>query len=877
MDAELRDLQRLFEEAQHAKASVRLSERNVVELVLKLQELGLLDADLLHTVSGKEYMTQEHLRAEIEAEIKRLRRISAVELAASLGVDLYHCERQVEQVIASNSDLMLVQGEIISSKYWDIVAEEVNDTLQEAGQVSIVELARHFSVGAELLTGILESQLGRLVHGKLGGGQLYTEAYVAKIKAMVCGAVRALLVPTSLPGVWINLRQELRERDEGATGGTIGEGGLFQSVLNELVNEGAIKGTLRGGGTSWIPAVFAHSQRSSVEAFFSQNGYISFDAVRKLSIPQPKQFLQVWLALTIFQIALTAFIADLWFLMARYSQAKYPESIALETVFVHQSYISLMDAAAEEAIDAGGWFDALQLVPSSFGTHDTVALLSSCLSVQKALKESRATIMAETCVVSSALMKMLMDRFEKELLASLENSAPASSVTMSKQLGDGNIAENQSRAPSRLVSSESQLHDTDEYSKSKQISSFQVDSPIGKKMDKKQKADNGAATSKFSRSEMMGDDAIEAKTSRTKKKAGKVRGGKNIPVDDLQLQSLKTTKGSSGRPAAADDSIVPSEELMLDKIIEWFPDITGAGVEECETGRLANSLAATLRPSLMSLWSTAKQAKFGAKAEARRHRVDSLLTRFNEAYLNFQLFSKALDLFDEEKSTETVLHRHLLRTTASEITDLILRAHALEQMVEDGETSLTVELLVIDETLSTAQRLTLAKSVPPPASSKAVAMVESLDGKNVQAFESALQAVLEESGRRFKRLDKKTEKPLLQSYHKDLALQVEKEADPVTLLPKVVALLFVTVHNRAIQIPGRAIAATVAFLQKSIPDNAHKTLMQYQAATVALLSMLQTSTLEESDCTSDRIREKEEFLVNHMAELKKIALSSNVA
>ncbi|KAJ7553266.1 hypothetical protein O6H91_06G090300 [Diphasiastrum complanatum] len=163
MDAELRDLQRLFEEAQHAKASVRLSERNVVELVLKLQELGLLDADLLHTVSGKEYMTQEHLRAEIEAEIKRLRRISAVELAASLGVDLYHCERQVEQVIASNSDLMLVQGEIISSKYWDIVAEEVNDTLQEAGQVSIVELARHFSVGAELLTGILESQLGRLV------------------------------------------------------------------------------------------------------------------------------------------------------------------------------------------------------------------------------------------------------------------------------------------------------------------------------------------------------------------------------------------------------------------------------------------------------------------------------------------------------------------------------------------------------------------------------------------------------------------------------------------------------------------------------------------------------------------------------------------
>jgi hypothetical protein len=36
---------------------VRLSERNVVELVQKLQERGIIDFDLLHTVSGKEYIT----------------------------------------------------------------------------------------------------------------------------------------------------------------------------------------------------------------------------------------------------------------------------------------------------------------------------------------------------------------------------------------------------------------------------------------------------------------------------------------------------------------------------------------------------------------------------------------------------------------------------------------------------------------------------------------------------------------------------------------------------------------------------------------------------------------------------------------------------
>lgn len=57
MDAELLELQRQFESAQQAKPSVRLSERNVVELVQKLHELRIIDFDLLHTVSGKEYIT----------------------------------------------------------------------------------------------------------------------------------------------------------------------------------------------------------------------------------------------------------------------------------------------------------------------------------------------------------------------------------------------------------------------------------------------------------------------------------------------------------------------------------------------------------------------------------------------------------------------------------------------------------------------------------------------------------------------------------------------------------------------------------------------------------------------------------------------------
>ena len=40
-----------------------------MELVSKLQELGLLPSDLLHSISGKEYLTQQQLRKEVQQAV----------------------------------------------------------------------------------------------------------------------------------------------------------------------------------------------------------------------------------------------------------------------------------------------------------------------------------------------------------------------------------------------------------------------------------------------------------------------------------------------------------------------------------------------------------------------------------------------------------------------------------------------------------------------------------------------------------------------------------------------------------------------------------------------------------------------------------------
>lgn len=96
-------------------------------------------------------------------EIKKSGRVSLIDLADTIGVDLYHVEKQSHQIVSDDPELMLIQGEIISQFYWDSVAEEINDRLQECSQIALAELAAQLHVGSELVASVLEPRLGTLV------------------------------------------------------------------------------------------------------------------------------------------------------------------------------------------------------------------------------------------------------------------------------------------------------------------------------------------------------------------------------------------------------------------------------------------------------------------------------------------------------------------------------------------------------------------------------------------------------------------------------------------------------------------------------------------------------------------------------------------
>lgn len=98
------------------------------------------------------------------SEIEKLGRVSLIDLADTTGVDLYHVEKQAERAVADNPGFMLIQGELISERYWDSVAEEINERLQECSQIALAELATQLHVGVEFLTSVLEARLGTMVN-----------------------------------------------------------------------------------------------------------------------------------------------------------------------------------------------------------------------------------------------------------------------------------------------------------------------------------------------------------------------------------------------------------------------------------------------------------------------------------------------------------------------------------------------------------------------------------------------------------------------------------------------------------------------------------------------------------------------------------------
>ncbi|NXD34775.1 UFL1 ligase, partial [Copsychus sechellarum] len=373
---EIRRLAADFQRAQFAEVAHRLSERNCIEIVTKL--IAEKQLEVVHTLDGKEYVTPAQISKEIRDELHVCGGECGIFLLPLdfkvINVDLLHIENRANDIVKSEKGIQLVLGQLINESYLDQLAEEINDKLQETGQVTISELCKAYNLPGDFLIQALSRRLGRIIHGQLdqeNRGVIFTEAFVSRHRARIRGLFTAITRPTPVSN--LITRYGFQEH-------------LLYSLLEELVNAGRLKGTVVGGRQDkavFVPDIYSRTQNKWVDSFFKQNGYLEFDALYRLGIPDP----------------------------AGYIKKRYKSSqlLFLRAACVGQEIVDQVEASVEEAINSGSWIDVATLLPSSLSVEDVGILLQQ---VMRSLnKSSSGLVFSDTIAVSEKFLSSCADLF----------------------------------------------------------------------------------------------------------------------------------------------------------------------------------------------------------------------------------------------------------------------------------------------------------------------------------------------------------------------------------------------------------------------------------------------------------------------------------
>lgn len=237
----------------------------------------------------------------------------------------------------------------------------------------------------------LSKRLGRIIHGRLdqeNRGVIFTEAFVSRHRARIRGLFSAITRPTPVSN--LITRYGFQEH-------------LLYSVLEELVNTSRLKGTVVGGRQDkavFVPDIYARTQSNWVDSFFKQNGYLEFDALYRLGIPDPAGYIK-----------------------KRYKSTKL---LFLRAACVGQEIVDRVEASVDEVISSGSWIDVATLLPSSLSVEDIGILLQQ---VMRSLnKNSSGLVFSDTIVVSEKFISSCTDLFSDMMKQKAEKEMKNSPV-----------------------------------------------------------------------------------------------------------------------------------------------------------------------------------------------------------------------------------------------------------------------------------------------------------------------------------------------------------------------------------------------------------------------------------------------------------------
>lgn len=318
----------------------RLSERNCVEIVSLLLEKGLID--LVFTSDGKEYLTQDQLRREIEEELFVNGRINLVEITKTLNVDLQKIQPIAELISREDPKVTLILGQLISDEYVLRVASEINERLNQNGEINISELTTNYDLPSDfILNQVVEKNLGKIIFGKQDSNNprlLYTPAFISRCRSKIQGALQGITRPTPISAILSQLGMAER---------------IFFSV--DVSATGLM--TSKSTAGFYIPHIYTKRQIEWVKTFFKQNGYLEYDSVKALGVGDPIQFIR--------------------------KQLGDEKLTFLEKCVVGQRVVDQVESTLEESISTSSFLDVSTILPSAISEEDVEKLIQLVLTPNK--------------------------------------------------------------------------------------------------------------------------------------------------------------------------------------------------------------------------------------------------------------------------------------------------------------------------------------------------------------------------------------------------------------------------------------------------------------------------------------------------------------
>lgn len=359
----------------------RLSDQNCVEIVSLLIENRFLN--VLFTSDGKEYITPEYLRKEIEDEIVvHGGRVNLVELSQILNVDLSYINGIAERISKERNDLHLVLGQLLDESYLLKIAIEINEKLSQEGELSVSDLTIQFDLPSEfLLVEVMEKYLNKVIRGRqdISDSRIFfTPNYISRCKAKIRGALIGLKQPTSAQHIIQQIG--IQER-------------IFFTLFSEVNPAGVL--TSKQHGSQYIPHIYTKNQREWVESFYKQNSYLEYDAVSRLGVSDPKKFIQRCIGSS--------------------------SIVFLTKCCANQNILEQVESAVDECISTGSYLDVGTILPSSMVSEDIEGIIMKVLTASK----QRQTFLFGSTIITTQyidnLLKPCYDLGEKNAKLSVDS------------------------------------------------------------------------------------------------------------------------------------------------------------------------------------------------------------------------------------------------------------------------------------------------------------------------------------------------------------------------------------------------------------------------------------------------------------------------